>query len=224
MAYNGNNVLLISSGSLVLFGSSESQGGIFWYETTDTLATVLAANYMTDGQKRGLGLGSIVIYNDGVASTFLQVVALQQPQPAPSVAPGAAALGVTLAVMTPAGSTGVALQFTTAALQSAAIPVADVTGADLTIFTNTGTTPGNLQLPTAAAIVAALPNAQVGFSYELDVTNGSSAANTATLTTNTGLTLTGTMTIAQNATRRLAVTITGVGASAAVTFQTITLP
>lgn len=224
MSYNGNNLLLLTGGSLALFGASESQGAVFWYESTDSLASVLAANYMTDGQKRGLGLGDIVIFNNGVTSSFLQVTALQQPQPSPSVSPGTAALGVTLGAVTPAGSTGVAAQFTTAALQSAAIPVADVTGADVTFFTNTGTTPGNLQLPTAAAIVGALPNAQPGFTYELDVTNGSSAANTATLTTNTGLTLTGTMTIAQNATRRLAVTITAIGASPAVTVQSITLP
>lgn len=224
MSYIGSNLLLITSGSLVLFGASESQGAIFWYESTDSLATVLAANYMTDGQKRGLGLGSIVIYNNGVASTFLQVTALQAPAPGPSVAPGAAASGVTLGVVTPSGSTGVAIQYTTAALQSAAIPVANVVGADATIFTNTGTTPGNLQLPTAAAIVAALPNVQPGFAYELDVTNGSGAANTATLTTNTGLTLSGAMTIAQNATRRLVVTITAIGAAPAVTVQTISLP
>jgi hypothetical protein len=224
MAYVGNNLQIITSGSLALFGASESQGAIARYTTTDTLAAVLAANYMTDAQSRGLGLGDLVIINIGASCFLTSVIALQQPQPGPSVAPGQAALGVTLGSVAPAGSTGTGVQFTTAALQSAAIPPADVVGADLVLFTNTGVTPGNLQLPTAAQIVALLPNAQVGFAYELDVTNGSSAANTATLTTNTGLTLVGTMTVAQNATRRLLVSITALGATPAVTIQSITLP
>lgn len=229
MSYTPNTLAQITSGPLSLYGSSEQQTSIWAYtNTVDSLATVLAANYFSDGQKRGLTLGSLVLFYDGVALSLLQVSALQSPSVAasfaatpPSYSP---ALGVTLSIVSAPGSTGTAVLFTTAALQSAAIPIGDVTGADLVAFTNTGTTPANLQLPTAAAFLGAIPNAQVGFSYELDVTNGSSAANTLTLTTNTGLTLTGTMTVAQNATRRLIVTFTAVGASPAVTVQTLTLP
>lgn len=109
-------------------------------------------------------------------------------------------------------------KFTTAALESATIAAGSVAGANTVEHINTGTTPANLQLPTAADLVAAIPNAQVGFSYILDIRNGSGSANTATLTTNTGLTLTGTMTIAQNVTRRFIVTLVSL---TAVTFRSM---
>jgi len=98
---------------------------------------------------------------------------------------------------------------TTAALESAAMAAADLAGASSVTFINTGTTPGNLQMPTAANLIAAIPNARVGYAYELFIKNGSGSDNTATITTNTGVTLSGTMTIAQNVTRRFVVEITG---------------
>lgn len=109
-------------------------------------------------------------------------------------------------------------KFVTAALESATIAAASVAGANVCEHINTGTTPGNLQFPAAADIVAAIPNAQIGFSYVLEIRNGSGSANTATITTNTGITLTGTMTIAQNVTRRFIVTLTSL---TAVTVQSM---
>jgi hypothetical protein len=109
-------------------------------------------------------------------------------------------------------------KFTTAALESATIAAASVAGAKVVHHTNTGTTPANLQFPTAAAIVAAHPGAYVGQAYTLFVRNGSGSANTATITTNTGITLTGTMTIAQNVTRMFCVTLVSL---TAVTVQSM---
>lgn len=224
MAYIPNQLALIVGGPISLYGSPESQVAIWSYtNTVDALATVLGANYISDGQKRGLTLGSLVCFFDGTNTAILQVSALQSPTVAaafaaspPTQSPG----GVTLsAVGTSAFSTGIAAQYTTAALQSATIPAANVIGADKVIFDNTGTTPANLQLPTAAALLAALPDAVVGLSYELIVKNSSSGANTLTLTTNTGLTLTGTMTAIQNQGRMLIVTFTAIGVAPAVTFQ-----
>jgi hypothetical protein len=103
-------------------------------------------------------------------------------------------------------------QYVTAALQSATITNTQVAGAHTCYFENTGTTPANLQFPTAANIVLAIPNAQVGQSYNLLVRNSSGSANTATITTNTGITLHGTMTIAQNVTRTFYVTLTSLTA------------
>lgn len=111
-----------------------------------------------------------------------------------------------------------AAQFSTAALESAAMTGPQVAGANVVNFLNTGTTPGNLQMPTATNLVAAIPNAQIGMSYMLNIRNGSGAANTATITTNTGITLTGTMTIAQNVTRTFVVTLTSL---TAVTVQSM---
>lgn len=105
-------------------------------------------------------------------------------------------------------------QYSTAALQSAVIPAANLAGAKVVAFENTGTTPANLQFDTAANIVAAIPNARVGAAYLLKIRNSSGSANTATITTNTGITLTGTMTIPQNTTREFLVTLTSLTAVA----------
>lgn len=109
-------------------------------------------------------------------------------------------------------------QYLTGALQAATLTVGGITGSQVCNYDNTGTTPGNLNMPTAPQIIAAIPNAQIGFSYELYIRNSSGSANTATITTNTGVTLTGTMTIAQTVTRQFVVTITG---AATVTVQSM---
>jgi hypothetical protein len=111
-----------------------------------------------------------------------------------------------------------ASQYSTAAGQSTTLTGAQVAGAWNVCYDNTGTTPANLQMPTAANIVAAIPNAQVGMTYMLEIRNSSGSANTATITTNTGITLTGTMTIAQTVTRRFCVTVVSL---TAVTVQSM---
>lgn len=111
--------------------------------------------------------------------------------------------------------------YSTAALQSAQMTAAQVSGSGFQVFENTGTTPANLQFPTAAQLLTALPFAQVGTSWMLLIRNSSGSANTATITTATGITLTGTMTIAQNASRLFNVKFTAIGASPAVTVQSL---
>lgn len=69
-------------------------------------------------------------------------------------------------------------------------------------------------LPTAAALLAAIPGgvgggaAAVGLSFEFEIRNTADAAETITVTTNTGLTLSGTMTIAQNNQKRFIAVVT----------------
>src|SRR5688572_12643896 len=53
-------------------------------------------------------------------------------------------------------------------------------------------------LPTAASILAAINGPFVGMAFEFTIRNTADAAEAITVTTNTGLTLSGTMTIAQN--------------------------
>lgn len=103
-------------------------------------------------------------------------------------------------------------QYSTGALQSAAIPAANMAGAKTVDYENTGTTPGSLPTDTAVAIVAAIPGAQVGQAYRLKIRNSSSGANTATITAGLGVTLHGTMTIAQNVTREFVVVLTSLTA------------
>lgn len=194
MAYNAKQ-LARQGGAGYASGNVKS---IWAYASADTLETILASGYFNNATRR-LNQGDIIDVIAGVGGT-LQAGRIQ-------VTSAKAA-----ATVTTARASLQAAKYVTAALESATIPAASVAGANVVAYVNTGTTPGNLQLPTAADIVAAMPGAAVGQSYVLHVRNGSGSANTATLTTNTGLTLTGTMTIAQNATRTLMVTLTSLTA------------
>jgi hypothetical protein len=97
---------------------------------------------------------------------------------------------------------------------------ANMAGANSVIInlTNTLGGAGTLNSATAAQIIAAWPNAQIGESYLMRVINSSAGAFAWTLTTATGVTLTGTMSIAQNTWRDFQVTMTG---AATVTIQQI---
>lgn len=64
--------------------------------------------------------------------------------------------------------------------------------------------------PTAALIVAAIPCAAVGDTFNFDIRNTADAAETITVTAGAGVTLSGTMTIAQNNTRRFRAVVTNV--------------
>lgn len=97
---------------------------------------------------------------------------------------------------------------------------AQVAGAGEVVLNLTGALAAgaNITLPTAANIIAGIPNAQTGNRYILRIINSSSGAFAWTVVTNTGLTLTGTMTIAQNTWREFVVTITS---GSAVSVQAI---
>ncbi|WP_017776688.1 hypothetical protein [Paraburkholderia kururiensis] len=89
-----------------------------------------------------------------------------------------------------------------------------IAGAAQNFLNLTGTLAGaaNAQLPTVAQLIAALPSnvqaAPTGLSFQLRVINSSAGAFAWTLTTNTGWTLNGTMSMAQNTWRDFIVTIT----------------
>ncbi len=76
--------------------------------------------------------------------------------------------------------------------------------------------------PTAAAIVAGIAGAIVGSSFEFTIRNTADAAETITLTAGSGVTLSGTMTIAQNNSKRFLAVCTNVtGSSEAVTIYSL---
>jgi len=89
-----------------------------------------------------------------------------------------------------------------------------IAGAENNFLNLTGalTAAANVQLPTVANLKSALPaNAQAnptGLSFQLRMINSSSGAFAWTVTTNTGWTLGGTMTLAQNTWRDFIVTFT----------------
>lgn len=73
--------------------------------------------------------------------------------------------------------------------------------------------------PTAANLLTAVPGAIVGTSFIVTIRNTADAAETITMTTNTGLTLSGTMTIAQNEQKSFLVTFTNVGTAAVTIYS-----
>jgi hypothetical protein len=89
----------------------------------------------------------------------------------------------------------------------------DLTGAQYVQAGYSGVNGANLTTRTAAQMIADA-NLQVGDSYVLEITNTS--AGTTTVVAGAGVTLTGTMTIATNTTRRFNVRVTG---AATITIQ-----
>lgn len=69
-----------------------------------------------------------------------------------------------------------------------------------------------LTTPTAAALVAALPGATVGTTFELHVRNTANGAETITFTGGTGVTVSGTATIAQNNAKTFKLVVTNASA------------
>lgn len=98
--------------------------------------------------------------------------------------------------------------------------VATAIGTVVLDLTGTLAAGANLQLPTVAALQTVLAASYTGQTYLLRVINNSSAAFAWTVTTNTGWTLTGTMTVAQNTFREFLVTVSNAGSHTA-TLQNI---
>lgn len=76
---------------------------------------------------------------------------------------------------------------------------------------------------TAKNIIAAIPQGQayVGYSYKLRVINESSGAFAWTVSGGTGVTVTGTATVAQNQWRDFIVKVTALGSASTITLQDI---
>jgi hypothetical protein len=75
--------------------------------------------------------------------------------------------------------------------------------------------------PTAALLLASIPGAKAGDSFEFTIRNTADAAETITVTAGTGATLSGTMTIAQNNSKRFRVVIDSLTAYTVYSLGTI---
>lgn len=99
------------------------------------------------------------------------------------------------------------------------LTAANIAGSIKTVLdlTATLTAGASANLPTVAALVTALEAMGItptaGSNYELDIMNGGSGAFDWTVTTNTGWTLNGTMTIAQTTVRKFIVAFTSATAA-----------
>lgn len=92
-------------------------------------------------------------------------------------------------------------------------------GADDVVYTNTQSTPGSIATRTATQMIANITNVYSGYSYPLRVVNGQ-GTGTLTITAGSGVTLTGTMTVAANTYRDFIVTVTST-TSPAITIQNV---
>lgn len=104
------------------------------------------------------------------------------------------------------------------------LTAANLTGSsnDVTLaLTGALTGAANATTDTAANIVAAMASPAVGAAYKLRIINESSGAFTWTVVGGTGVTISGTATIAQNTWREFVVTVTAVGATPTVTFTNV---
>lgn len=86
----------------------------------------------------------------------------------------------------------------------------DITGADFVNYQNNASN-ATYTLRTAAQMFGDIPNAKVGYSYQLAIRNLNATGLTVTAP-DASVTLSGTMTIPQNATRMFNVTFTAAGA------------
>jgi len=105
---------------------------------------------------------------------------------------------------------------TNTATSGATLTAANVTGGEATVdlaLTGTLGAGANAQLPTVANLLQSMYAPAVGSTYRLRILNRSSANFAWTVTTNTGWTLTGTMSIAQNTWRDFIVTVTSLTAA-----------
>lgn len=120
------------------------------------------------------------------------------------------------AITVQADSSKMAAFNTNTATSAATLTAANISGGAATVdLAMTGTLAGAavLTLPTVASLVAAIQSPTVGTSYRLRIINESSGNFAWTVTTNTGWTVTGTMSIAQNTWRDFVVTLTSLAAA-----------
>ena len=113
-------------------------------------------------------------------------------------------------------------QFRTASLASGTFAQFDLTpqtGPEAIVcYTDTNATPGTLTTRTAVQMFADIPGVIAGMTYLLIIRNSSAAAAVLTVAAGTGVTLTGTMTIPQDAARLFHVVMTS---NVACTFQSL---
>lgn len=118
----------------------------------------------------------------------------------------------------PGGATRLAAYTTNSATTDVTLDAANISGGRASVdlaLTGALAAGSAVTLPTVANMLATMDGPTVGSSFRLRITNRSSANFAWTVTTNTGWTLAGTLTIAQNTWREFVVTITSTSAATA---------
>lgn len=181
-----------------------AQSGTAFIDTTDTAANIIAAapnasagqSWEWTYQNNTNALATIAAGASVTLSGILAVPANSWIRFLVTVATGST---VTMKAIA-AGATAALppSKFTTAAKTAGTFAAGDITGAEFSVLQNTGAVPGNQTVRTAAQMLADIPGAQAGFSCRFRIVN--TGAGTLTIVVDAGptVTLTGTMTVAQN--------------------------
>lgn len=224
MSYNtANPPVRINYGGLTSYGATEAgtdYGGnsIWLYKSLDPIATVMAAAYFSDGIQRGMQPGDLVLIHNTTGGPPYSEYVAQVGSTTPATLPGTGS--VSLIATQPivaqeaysAVAGGTPLTLLAANMAGAADVVVNLTA----VLGGAGAVTSD----TAANIIAAIPGVAVGFTYKLRIINSSGGAFSWTLTGGTGVTVTGTNTMAQNTWREFSVTVTAL-AVPAVTLQNL---
>lgn len=98
-------------------------------------------------------------------------------------------------------------QYTTSSVTTGSIAAGVITGAALCVWLQTGNTPGAQLVRTGTQLFADIPGAFVGLTSRFRIINSGSGALTLTTDAGATVTLTGTMTVAQNTWREFILTL-----------------
>lgn len=200
-----------------------AQAGAAFTDTTDTAANlVIASPTMTIGQSWEWlyqnNTNATATITGGTGVTVSGITQVPENSWARFLVTYTAASTFTVASIAEGQISAVPpAQYTTSALSTGTLAAGVITGAAFVVLVNSGATPGTQTTRTAAQMLADTPGAQVGFTYMLRIVN--TGAGTLTLAGGTGVTVSGTATVATNVFRDYTVnfasattaTITSVG-------------
>lgn len=206
----GNGVLTAAG---IVSGIISRSGPVAAYtDTTDTAAAIYAASGSVTGETfyvriknttafaetlaagTGVTLGTNIVVPANAVSTYLVTIVSPTSVTFSHISTTSIVIMPTQAIVATAdnGTT----QTLTAAM---------VTGANFVAHVSSGGTTPSLTVPLATDLIAAIPAWRVGQSYTLRIINSNSG--TATVVTNTGVTTTGTLTLATNSWRDFIITM-----------------
>lgn len=216
------------AGSVITAGTTRTQAGATQitsdFTTVNTSTAATAGTNVGDGvllPQIGSGSDRIQLLNNTANPIVVYGYGTDTVNGLASVAMPPYAAGIFIEVQPGAwqcildGEPSAAFNSNTATA-SATLTAANVTGGSASVdlaMTGTLGAAGAATLPTVANLIASMWEPKIGATYRLRVINRSSANFAWTMTTNTGWTLTGTMSIAQNTWRDFVVTLTSLAAA-----------
>jgi hypothetical protein len=189
-------------GGVIVRGGAQSSTP--FTDTTDTAALIIAAmaNPLTNASWEFTyqnATNAVATIAAGSGVTLTGNVVVPPGATAGFVVTMTSATAVSMVSLQGAAAASLpAAKFTTAAKSVGTFAAGDITGAAFVVLTNTGATPGTQTVRTAAQMLADIPGAASGFSSMFKIIN--TGAGTLTIGADAGptVTLTGTMTVAQN--------------------------